>query len=58
MRMSQVTMHAEVFDRFPGMSVAVAVARGIDNQADQPAVTARWRAAWAEAAQAATYGNA
>lgn len=58
MRTSQFTIHPEVFDRFPGMSVAVAVARGIDNQADQPAVTARWREAWAEAARAAAYGNA
>jgi DNA/RNA-binding domain of Phe-tRNA-synthetase-like protein len=47
-----------VFARFPGMRVAVAVARGIDNQSPRPTVEAEWRAAWTDALRAAEYGNA
>lgn len=49
---------AEVFDHFPGMHVAVVVAQGLDNAAPRASVTALWRAAWADAAGAAVYGNA
>ena len=48
----------EIFERFPGMRLAVAVAHGLDNAGDRPAIAAEWRAAWAGAAEAASYGNA
>jgi DNA/RNA-binding domain of Phe-tRNA-synthetase-like protein len=53
------TIQPDVFPRFPGLSIAVAVASGLDNAASYPGVSATWRAAWAEAqAAAARYGNA
>lgn len=52
----------EVFGYFPGLSLAVAVAHGIDNAPGTSSirdVTARWREAWVAAGQdAAQYGNA
>src|SRR5918912_1239180 len=48
----------EVFERFPGMRIAVAVAHGVDNAGDHPAIAEEWSAAWAGAAEAAAYGNA
>jgi DNA/RNA-binding domain of Phe-tRNA-synthetase-like protein len=49
----------EIFDRFPGMRIAVAVAEGVDNAAPRPAIDAVWREAWGAAgAEAARYGNA
>jgi len=54
----QFTIEPAIFERFPGLCIAVAVAHGIDNEREQPAVAARWQAVWAEAAQAASYGNA
>ena len=48
----------EIFERFPGMRIAVAVAHGVDNAGDHPAITKEWRAAWAGAAEAAAHGNA
>jgi DNA/RNA-binding domain of Phe-tRNA-synthetase-like protein len=55
----QFTIAPEVFERFPGMRVAVAVAAGVDNSIPRPAVDALWRDAWdSAAAVAAPYGNA
>jgi len=49
----------EVFARFPGLRIAVTVARGVDNDPPRPAITALWRAAWqASAVAGAPYGNA
>ncbi len=48
----------EIFERFPGMRIAVAVAHGVDNAGDRPALAEEWRAAWASAAEAAAHGNA
>ena len=48
----------EIFERFPGMRIAVAVANGVDNAGDRPALAEEWRAAWAGAAEAAAHGNA
>lgn len=48
----------EIFERFPGLRLAVAVAEGIDNARERPAVAAAWREAWAGAARASVYGNA
>lgn len=55
----QFTVHREVFARFPGMRIAVAVMDGLDNATPRPPVEAIWRETWATAAsQAAPYGNA
>lgn len=43
----------EIFARFPGMRVAVAVAEGVDNLTPRPAVDAAWEASWAGAARVA-----
>ena len=48
----------EIFERFPGMRIAVAVAHGVDNAGDRPVLAEEWRAAWAGAAEAAAHGNA
>ena len=48
----------EIFERFPGMRIAVAVAHGVDNAGDRLALAEEWRAAWAGAAEAAVHGNA
>ncbi len=49
----------EVFDRFPGIHIAVVIARGLNNQIAPPEVVEQWRAAWQEAGQTGTqYGNA
>lgn len=53
------TIAPAIFDRFPGLRVAVAVASGVDNATPRPAIDDRWSAAWAEAeAAAARYPNA
>lgn len=56
------TIAPEVFARFPGLRIAVAIAHGIDNSPDSPAareVAPWWREAWVAAGQDATqYGNA
>jgi len=51
-------IHPEIFDYFPGLHLPVAIAYGLDNATPRPAITAQRRAVWAEAAQAAVYGNA
>lgn len=52
-------MQPEIFERFPGLRVAVAVATGVDNTSERPGVEALWRDAWqGAAAQAAPYGKA
>lgn len=49
----------DVFTRFPGLMIAVAVAHDLDNAHPPPSVEAAWRAAWDEAGRAAApYGNA
>lgn len=49
----------EVFARFPGLMIAVAVAQGVDNAHDRPGIAQSWRSAWAEAGVAAApFGNA
>ncbi|HEV8194886.1 MAG TPA: phenylalanine--tRNA ligase beta subunit-related protein [Ktedonobacterales bacterium] len=48
----------EVFARFPGLMLAVAVAYGIDNARELPAIEQGWRNAWQGALSASTYGNA
>lgn len=48
----------EIFVRFPGIHIAVAVAYGLDNAGDKPEVAAPWREAWSGAAAGAVYGNA
>ena len=53
------TIQPEVFARFPGMRVAVVVARGIDNHEERPGIEVEWLEAWASAAHAAAeHGNA
>src|SRR5712691_1757438 len=54
----QFIVHPQIFDRFPSMRLAVAVAHGVDNQKQRPQITARWQEVWAEATKAAVYGNA
>jgi DNA/RNA-binding domain of Phe-tRNA-synthetase-like protein len=54
----QFTIAPEIFERFPGIRIAGAVARGVDNGRANPPVEARWREEWARVVEAATYGNA
>jgi DNA/RNA-binding domain of Phe-tRNA-synthetase-like protein len=54
----QFNVHPEIFERFAGLNLAVVVAHGIDNEAEQPGVEEKWRKVWAEAEKAAVYGNA
>ncbi len=51
-------IHREIWERFPGMQVAVVVAYGLNNQIKRPQVKALWEETWTAAAEAATYGNA
>jgi DNA/RNA-binding domain of Phe-tRNA-synthetase-like protein len=54
----QLIAHPEVFDRFPGMTLALAVADGIDNRTPRPELAVAWREAWSDAGQAAAaYGS-
>lgn len=52
------TVEPEIFVRFPGMSIPVVVARGIDNAVSRPGVGALWRAAWRGAVAGERFGNA
>ena len=53
------SVEPDVFTRFPGMRLAVVVARDIDNGAERPEVSLAWSEAWAAAASTlAPYGNA
>ena len=54
----QFIVQPEVFVRFPGLMLAAAVAHGIDNTQQLPAVEREWGDAWQGAAAAAVYGNA
>jgi DNA/RNA-binding domain of Phe-tRNA-synthetase-like protein len=54
----QFIAHPEIFARFPGLTLAAAVAHGIDNTRETPAIAQGWRDAWQGAASAAVYGNA
>ncbi|SRR6266700_3829611 len=55
----QFIVQPEIFKRFPNMRLAVAVARGIDNQAERPEIADRWQEVWAETGKAAAIsGNA
>jgi DNA/RNA-binding domain of Phe-tRNA-synthetase-like protein len=47
-----------VFERFPGMSLAVAVATDVDNRAERPELTRIWEETWAAARAAEAHGNA
>lgn len=49
----QFTVAPEVFERFPGMMIVAAVARGIDNTGRHAAIEAEWHAAWDAAGQTA-----
>ena len=56
---SKLIAAPEVFARFPGLHVAVAVGCDLDNAAAHPAIEAVWREVWqAAAAEGAAYGNA
>lgn len=54
----EFAIEPEIFVRFPGIHIAVAVAYGLDNAGDKPEVAAPWRQAWSGAATGAVYGNA
>ncbi|GER83259.1 hypothetical protein KTAU_18960 [Thermogemmatispora aurantia] len=55
----QFRIHENIFAHFPGLSLAVVVADGIDNSCIPPEVSEAWRLAWTKAGQeAAAYGNA
>lgn len=49
----ELTVHPEIFERFPGLTIAVLVAEGIDNQSARPDVDEFWVAAWQSASIAA-----
>ena len=40
------SVEPDVFARFPGMRLAVVVARDVDNLGDQPSITGGWAEAW------------
>lgn len=48
----------EVFAAFPGLRLAVAVARGVDNASANPGIETLWDAEWRAASGASVYGNA
>lgn len=51
-------IHPEVFHYFPGMRIAVAVVRGVDNTTERPSVAADLQAAWmATRTEMASYSN-
>lgn len=52
------SVEPEIFERFPGMHIPVAVATGLRNDVMHDAVAASWRAAWSGAAEAAVHRNA
>lgn len=55
----QFVVHPELFERFPGLRLAVVVGQGIDNRQERPEVTSFWQEAWIVAGkEAAQYGNA
>lgn len=55
----QFIVHPEIFERFPGLSLPVVVAQGVNNQTEQPLVEEGWQETWVDAAaKAAVYGNA
>lgn len=55
----ELIIEPEIFERFPGMTIAVAVADGIDNRQERPDVDDDWVAAWREAhAEANRYESA
>lgn len=47
----QFMVAPEVFERFPGMMIVAAVARGIDNSVERPAIEDEWRDAWEAAGE-------
>jgi DNA/RNA-binding domain of Phe-tRNA-synthetase-like protein len=55
----ELIIEPEIFERFPGMTIAVAVADGIDNRQARPDVDDDWVVAWREAhAEANRYESA
>ncbi|WP_376797066.1 B3/4 domain-containing protein [Thermogemmatispora sp.] len=55
----QFCVHDEIFNWFPGLTLAVVIAEGIDNSRVPPEVSEEWRKTWRRAGQqAAAYGNA
>jgi DNA/RNA-binding domain of Phe-tRNA-synthetase-like protein len=42
----ELIVHPEIFERFPRLTIAAAVAEGIDNRTARPAVDNYWVAAW------------
>lgn len=54
----QFVIEPEIFRRFPGIHIAVAVAYGLGDKNDELEIAARWREAWTGAAASAVYGNA
>jgi DNA/RNA-binding domain of Phe-tRNA-synthetase-like protein len=55
----QLIVRDEIWERFPGMEIAIAVARGVDNTVPHPSVADDWRATWdGAAALAHEYENA
>ncbi len=49
----ELIIYPEIFERFPGMTIAAVVAEGIDNRVARPDVDDFWVAAWEEAHVAA-----
>src|SRR5262245_25878346 len=55
----QFSVEPDVFERFPGMRLAVVVAEGVDNRGEHAAIAATWSETWAAAGVAAApHGNA
>jgi len=55
----QFVVEPEIFERFPGMRLAVVVAHGLDNAVEDPRISAAWWEAWTEAGrEGAVHGNA
>ncbi|MBI4640173.1 MAG: hypothetical protein HY731_05735, partial [Candidatus Tectomicrobia bacterium] len=47
----------DVFAAFPGLQLAVAVAKDIDNTGEYSEIRSAWQSTWAEAQEAQRYGD-
>lgn len=54
----ELNVEPEIWERFPGMTIVVAIASGLDNTTERPAVAGMWRDAWDSAVSTNEYGNA
>lgn len=54
----RITIAPGILDAFPGLRVAVLLARGLDNHTPRPTLSDEWNEVWKDARRFETYGNA